>query len=934
MQLFVKYFQNKIAMKFVLAHLLLICLPLSAWPQQNGLESDHIIDSLNACLKTKQNDTSKIKTLNAIALRYNRINNPKQSIQWASRAQLLAKKASYKKGLQKSYNLVGSGYFNMGNYELSLKNYLLSLDLAKSIDDKLATGWAYNNLGVTYKQRGYYEKAIESFIDALKIYEELKNEKEKGTCYGNIGNIYLKMENYDKALEQYNISLAFAKKNSDSTGVALAHNNIGIIYYAKANYKKALENILKAVTMKSKWGNNNLAYSYHSAGLVYYKLGYYQVSLNYYLKALQIYQKHENLAGIADIFFYMGWLYSTQCRYTEENTNHLQALIKNNSIYKLLPALEFTEHILQEKKYEKIDTLEKAFVLLNQSLALSSKVGNKTLINDAYTELANLAKKMDNYELAYHYQKLHSDMHDTLYTEKLNNQIVQMSINYENQLKEKKIQLLTKDVETKELQVLIDKKNRQFIIVSAVSITILSFIVIAYIFIVRNKKQKKNIEAIEKEKTISELNFLKSQISPHTMFNNLNTIYFQMDSDTAGAKEMILKVSDLLRYQLYECNSEFIRIEKEINYMHNFIEVQQLRKSERCTINFFVGDNLTNFLIAPFLFLPLLENAFKYVTNDKNAENYIYIALTKNESGIAFTIENTTHTDPYSQDHIKKSAGSGIGLTNLKNRLQLIYADEYEFSAKKENNIFKINLTINERKTKAILVDDEPAAIMGLTSYIQDIGYIELIETCENVMDANLALSRQHIDLMFLDIHMPKITGLEFLKTLKKKPITIITSAHSEYALEGFELEVVDYLLKPFSFDRFLKACNKAKEYFDLNQNQKPLLNTNTFFFVKSEKKIEKVFFDEILYIEALHNYIAIVTEKEKLITHLTLKNIESILPKNYFVKIQKSFIVSVGKVKQIDGDEVIIKEKRISISRTNKNEIIKIIVGSNYITR
>lgn len=168
-----------------------------------------------------------------------------------------------------------------------------------------------------------------------------------------------------------------------------------------------------------------------------------------------------------------------------------------------------------------------------------------------------------------------------------------------------------------------------------------------------------------------------------------------MDSNIPEAKEMILKVSDLLRYQLYECNSEFIQIEKEIDYMHNFIEVQRLRKSERCTIHFSVDNNLNNFPIAPFLFLPLLENAFKYVTNDKDSENYITISLTKSASGIVFKVENTAHLNAVSPSIAEQPAYSGIGLTNLKDRLKLIYPDKHEFHVQREKNIFKVNLIIN-----------------------------------------------------------------------------------------------------------------------------------------------------------------------------------------------------------------------------------------------
>ena len=237
-------------------------------------------------------------------------------------------------------------------------------------------------------------------------------------------------------------------------------------------------------------------------------------------------------------------------------------------------------------------------------------------------------------------------------------------------------------------------------------------------------------------------------------------------------------------------------------------------------------------------------------------------------------------------------------------------------------------------KLKTILVDDEPLAIKGLTKYVSEIKFIELAATCENAMDANEALKAQQIDLMFLDIQMPKITGLQFLKTLNTKPITIITSAFPDYAIEGYELDVIDYLVKPISFERFLKAANKAKEFFDLYHNKKTSVTNKEFFFVKCDKKIEKVFFEEILFVEALHNYVAIYTLSKKLVAYLTLKNIEESLPRQKFIKVQKSFIVSISKISGIEEGEVVIQNKKIPISRNNKDEIIKTILGNNFLKR
>lgn len=234
----------------------------------------------------------------------------------------------------------------------------------------------------------------------------------------------------------------------------------------------------------------------------------------------------------------------------------------------------------------------------------------------------------------------------------------------------------------------------------------------------------------------------------------------------------------------------------------------------------------------------------------------------------------------------------------------------------------------------AIIIDDEPFARKGLENYLKDISYIKLISVCENAMEGLEVIQKQKIDLMFLDINMPKINGIDFLKTLKQKPITIITSAHNEYALDGYELDVLDYLVKPIGFERFLKACNKAYDFWNCTKAESKETSPEEYIFIKCDKKIEKIFFKDILYIESLHNYVSIVLENEKHISYLTLKSIEEKLPSSTFLKIQKSFIISLPKITKIENYEIIIKDKRIKMSKINREETLKTILGEKFLKR
>lgn len=208
--------------------------------------------------------------------------------------------------------------------------------------------------------------------------------------------------------------------------------------------------------------------------------------------------------------------------------------------------------------------------------------------------------------------------------------------------------------------------------------------------------------------------------------------------------------------------------------------------------------------------------------------------------------------------------------------------------------------------------------------------------TCEDVLGAMQQLHTEKIDLIFLDINLPKISGLDFIKTLNQNYHIILTTAYHQYAVEGFNLDVMDYLLKPITFERFLKAVNKTRDYHALLHKTEPNAAAADldYFFVKSENKLEKVNFSDILYVESLANYVTIQTVQKKITTYSTLKNVEAYLPPKRFVKVQKSFIVSVEKIERIEGNEIIIAGKSIPISRTNRDEVMGLIVTNKILKR
>jgi DNA-binding LytR/AlgR family response regulator len=231
-------------------------------------------------------------------------------------------------------------------------------------------------------------------------------------------------------------------------------------------------------------------------------------------------------------------------------------------------------------------------------------------------------------------------------------------------------------------------------------------------------------------------------------------------------------------------------------------------------------------------------------------------------------------------------------------------------------------------KIKTIIVEDEPLAREGLKSYIREIEFLDLIATCENALEANDAISSQNPDLMFLDIQMPKITGLDFLKSLKKPPLVIFTTAYPNYALQGFELDVIDYLVKPYPFDRFLKAVNKAREMYHLKNQKSTPENNKDHIFLKVDQALKRINFEDILYVEGMENYIAVHTNEGRFITLMTMKSMEESLPDNEFLRVHKTYIISKPKVKGIIGNEIDMGLKKIPFSRSRRSEIIEALVG------
>ena len=236
-------------------------------------------------------------------------------------------------------------------------------------------------------------------------------------------------------------------------------------------------------------------------------------------------------------------------------------------------------------------------------------------------------------------------------------------------------------------------------------------------------------------------------------------------------------------------------------------------------------------------------------------------------------------------------------------------------------------------KITCMIIDDEPLAQKGMEEYVRETEFLELVAVCNSAMKAYTVLHKETVQLLLLDIDMPKITGIDFLKSLKHPPAAIFTTAYPQYALESYELDIIDYLVKPVSFQRFCKAVGKARDFLD----KKPpgqQLPEEAFFFLKVNSRFEKIAYEEVLFIEALQNYVAVYLHQKKLVSYLTLSSLEKQLPPGRFMRVHKSYLVALNKIDSVEGNVITIGRQLIPVSRSIKELLMCKVVDSKLVKR
>ncbi len=229
---------------------------------------------------------------------------------------------------------------------------------------------------------------------------------------------------------------------------------------------------------------------------------------------------------------------------------------------------------------------------------------------------------------------------------------------------------------------------------------------------------------------------------------------------------------------------------------------------------------------------------------------------------------------------------------------------------------------------KCLIIDDEPLAQDILKDYVAASPELELVQVCNDALEAGEVLQEEKIDLLFLDINMPRLTGISFIKSLSYTPLCVFITAYPQYAVEGFEVDAVDYLLKPVAFGRFRKAVNRALERMENKLGQTP--SESGFILVKADKKNYRIGYDELLFLEAMGDYVMFRLTDKKLMAHGTMKQFQSRLPASLFQRIHKSYVINLKKINYMEGNQIKIGDDKLPVSLTYREDLVKALNGNN----
>ncbi len=496
-------------------------------------------------------------------------------------------------------------------------------------------------LGFVYRELNMYDSAFTYLFKNVELAESKKDEKLEADAYTNVGALFLRMKNYNKADFYYSKALKLKEGTKDARAIAEIYSKLGTINVAQKKYDEALTYLSKAEKLIEGLKEPMMLAN------IYGNLGRIHLDKDDPDKAIAYFEKTEKLG---------------------KQFNSDQILTR---CYSFLSRAYLDKY----KKDQSSSSLNKAQYYGEENYKIVDRVEDDNAKCVAAGSLYNIHKLKGNAKEALKYHEIYTTLNDTLTQSENNKYVADINFKYETDKQDRIIKQINLDREKKELELEVEKQRSRNNMYIALFIIVTVVLGGGLFFNSYKQKQQRALIQLENEKLISDINFLKAQVDPHTIFNTINTIHGQLAVDVKSGRDNLVKFSELMHYQLYECNDKLVDVEKEIQHLEKYIDLQKLRRSGKIELECSIDPNLKELFVAPLLFIPLVENAFKYVSNNTSGNYFIKIDLTRNDNKIRFTCTNSC-LKKSDQPQIKRKSG-GIGLDNLKKRLNATYNDKH-----------------------------------------------------------------------------------------------------------------------------------------------------------------------------------------------------------------------------------------------------------------
>ncbi len=584
--------------------------------------------------------------------------------------------SSKEKGLHEIY---GKLYYFKAQYYSKFKsdfqkaiiNNQLAIDFSKQSKDTLTLTSAGSSIAMNYAELGINDKAIEFFYKSINYQKDVAQQY---TTYVTMGDLYRLTHQLDKSIECLQKAASISNQNHFEPLYKInLYLKFATVYSTKGEFHKALEYIRQAEAIHEPIFTGRIHYT---KGLLYYHQNDFEAAIREFEKSLD-FQKQNNLSK-RDIKLY-------------------NALGK---AYYQLDSIRKTEKKVAEtgKSFDNrnLIQLSKSYFLNSRELLPATQI--KENKREVYKFLKKIYLIEKDYKKAFEMAELEQTITDSINNFETKARFIEQELRHEYELKSEADSLRSIN-EKLLIQSQVEQQKAENKILYLGLLILLLVLIVAFLRFkyqqkkrqIEIEKQRLHIASREKEIISAELDFLKAQINPHFLFNIINTIYFKISKNDAEARETLLGFSDLLRYQLYECNQPKVYIEKEIKYLREYIRLQLMRKKKNTDVQLRIPENISGFKISPLLLIPFVENAFKYLSHHKEILNTIDISMTRDNHLFIFCITNS-----YTSESVKntnESAG-GIGITNTKRRLCLLYPEKHTLSIEKNEQTFTVRLTL------------------------------------------------------------------------------------------------------------------------------------------------------------------------------------------------------------------------------------------------